>query len=381
MYSRASSASQKSLLDRSGQKLSFICSWWRKNNPDAESKWGLRVCYVKRRVPLYVSVCVGVGWTSPVRFTSISTAIGIPCTATHDHRHKPAGEPQSTVSWSWLGHGRSKEREMVRKMKEKWGRQLVPTNRLLSDFLTSDFFSLYLGLSLPHFHPPLPTHFQTFFSHHAAVSPSVGLAHRFTCCSITGGRGRPGWVCFLIWALLWHHVPLFVSRSWLRVPQDSGAAAMLHYPSVSSCLPLGVIGRWDLWYRLTPFWPKRTNKTEGKFVLERIRTYFYLFLGHIPRQTWYFGGHHLSPFMPSHLNFSVLTKKVGVKRIWLMHISSLYIHDYFLESIRQTWLIQVVILIEVLSVSAADFPSIPLTLSVIFCARDLCPAYFPPSLL
>ena len=202
MYSRASSASQKSLLDRSGQKLSFICSWWRKNNPDAESKWGLRVCYVKRRVPLYVSVCVGVGWTSPVRFTSISTAIGIPCTATHDHRHKPAGEPQSTVSWSWLGHGRSKEREMVRKMKEKWGRQLVPTNRLLSDFLTSDFFSLYLGLSLPHFHPPLPTHFQTFFSHHTAVSPSVGLAHRFTCCSITGGRGRPGRVCFLIWALV-----------------------------------------------------------------------------------------------------------------------------------------------------------------------------------
>lgn len=40
-----------------------------------------------------------------------------------------------------------------------------------------------------------------------------------------------------------------------------------------------------------------------------------------------------------------------------MHISSLYIHDYFLESIRKTWLIQVEVLIEVLSVAAVDFPS------------------------
>lgn len=40
-----------------------------------------------------------------------------------------------------------------------------------------------------------------------------------------------------------------------------------------------------------------------------------------------------------------------------MHIPSLYIHDYFLESIRMTWLIQVEVLIEVLSVYAADFPS------------------------
>lgn len=40
-----------------------------------------------------------------------------------------------------------------------------------------------------------------------------------------------------------------------------------------------------------------------------------------------------------------------------MHISSLYIHDYFLESIRRTWLIQMVVLIEVLSVSTVDFPA------------------------
>lgn len=44
------------------------------------------------------------------------------------------------------------------------------------------------------------------------------------------------------------------------------------------------------------------------------------------------------------------------KRIWLMRSASLYIHDYFLESIRETWLIQTVSLIGVLAVSAVDFP-------------------------
>lgn len=44
------------------------------------------------------------------------------------------------------------------------------------------------------------------------------------------------------------------------------------------------------------------------------------------------------------------------KRIWLMRSASLYIHDYFLESIRETWLIQTVSLIGVLAISAVDFP-------------------------
>lgn len=57
------------------------------------------------------------------------------------------------------------------------------------------------------------------------------------------------------------------------------------------------------------------------------------------------------------VQFSVCPQRGGGKRIWLMHISSLYIHDYFPESIRKTWLIQVEVLIEVLSVSAVDFPS------------------------
>lgn len=76
-----------------------------------------------------------------------------------------------------------------------------------------------------------------------------------------------------------------------------------------------------------------------------------------------------------------------------MHIPSLYIHDYFLESIRMTWLIQVEVLIEVLSVYAADFPSfiyffstlLPLSISVcgsvISVLHTSLTVFFNPTLL
>lgn len=66
---------------------------------------------------------------------------------------------------------------------------------------------------------------------------------------------------------------------------------------------------------------------------------------------------HCARLVTEKVQCSVCPQRGGGKRIWWMHIASLYIHDYFLESIRKTWLIQVEVLIEVLSVSAVDFPS------------------------
>lgn len=70
------------------------------------------------------------------------------------------------------------------------------------------------------------------------------------------------------------------------------------------------------------------------------------------------------------------------KRIWLMLSASLYIHDYFLESNRQTWLIQMVSLIRV---SAVNVPlSLPLFFtgisSLSFSSPPGC-VYKPPPLL
>lgn len=99
--------------------------------------------------------------------------------------------------------------------------------------------------------------------------------------------------------------------------------------------------------------------------------------------------------VPEKVQFAVCPQRGGGKRIWLMHIPSLYIHDYFLESIRKTWLIQVGVLIEVRAVSAVDFPSfifqilLPLfsiffsvgLISSFFSRSDLCPPYYLHSVL
>lgn len=55
------------------------------------------------------------------------------------------------------------------------------------------------------------------------------------------------------------------------------------------------------------------------------------------------------------VNLPCAHQKGWGEMIWVMHITSLCIHDYFLESIRPIWLIQVVALIKGLSVSPVSF--------------------------
>lgn len=67
--------------------------------------------------------------------------------------------------------------------------------------------------------------------------------------------------------------------------------------------------------------------------------------------------YHCARLVTEKVKISQCLQSGGGKRIWLMHIPSLCIQHYILESVRKTWLIQVEVLIEVLSFLAADFPS------------------------
>lgn len=85
--------------------------------------------------------------------------------------------------------------------------------------------------------------------------------------------------------------------------------------------------------------------------------FFFFFCGLPFHLGLFLFGCHCARLVTEKVQFAACPQKGWAKRIWLMRTPSLYIHDYFLESIRETWLIQMVALIEVLSVSAVDFPS------------------------